>query len=63
MNLFPLAYDPLSSRTTRWEVFPDGLLLLPHLLFHCDEVNAALTINTMIQPLQEHIPIEEAISA
>lgn len=44
------AFDPLNSHTPLWEDFPDGLLILPRLLFHCDKTNAALTINTMIQP-------------
>src|SRR2546430_4076509 len=44
------AFDPLSSHTPLWEGFPDGLLILPRLLFHRDETNATLTINTMIQP-------------
>jgi isochorismate synthase len=44
------AFDPLNTHTPLWQDFSDGLLILPHLLFHCDESHAALTINTMIQP-------------
>lgn len=44
------AFDPLSSHTPLWEGFPNGLLILPHLLLHYKETHAALTINTMIQP-------------
>jgi isochorismate synthase len=44
------AFDPLNSHTPLWKNFPDGLLILPRLLFHRDETHAALTINTMIQP-------------
>jgi len=44
------AFDPLNSHTPLWEGFPDGLLILPRLLFHCKEAHATLTINTMIQP-------------
>ena len=44
------AFDPLNSHTPLWEGFPDGLLILPRLLFHCNKVHATLTINTMIQP-------------
>jgi isochorismate synthase len=54
------AFDPLSPHTPLWEGFPDGLLILPRLLFHCNETNAALTINSMIQPNTEiHEVIEE----
>ena len=55
------AFDPLSSHTPLWEGFPDGLLVLPRLLFHRDETNAALTINTMIQPDTEIKEIIEEI--
>lgn len=44
------AFDPLSSHTPLWEGFPDGLLVLPYLLFNRDETHTALTINIMIQP-------------
>lgn len=44
------AFDPLSPRTLLWEGFPDGLLLLPYVLFSCDQTNTTLTINTMIRP-------------
>ena len=56
------AFDPLSSHTPLWEGFPDGLLILPRLLFHRDDTNAALTINTMIQPDTEIKEIIEEIS-
>jgi isochorismate synthase len=56
------AFDPLSSHTPLWENFPDGLLILPRLLFHRDETNAALTINTMIQPDTDIKEITEEIS-
>src|SRR5205807_3702667 len=55
-------FDPLSSHTPLWEGFPDGLLILPRLLFHRDETNAALTINTMIQPDTDIKEITEEIS-
>lgn len=41
-------FDTLTPRTSLWDGFPDGLLILPYLLFHSDEDRAALTINTMI---------------
>jgi isochorismate synthase len=44
------AFDPLNSHTPLWKGFPDGLLILPRLLFHRSDTHAALTINTMIQP-------------
>ncbi|HEY4034272.1 MAG TPA: isochorismate synthase, partial [Ktedonobacteraceae bacterium] len=56
------AFDPLSSHTPLWEGFPDGLLILPHVLFHRDETNAALTINIMIQPDTDIKKIIEEIS-
>lgn len=44
------SFDPLSQRTPLWEGYPDGLLILPRLLFHWNGYCAALTINQMIQP-------------
>ncbi|GCE03919.1 isochorismate synthase [Dictyobacter aurantiacus] len=41
-------FDTLTPHTDLWEGFPDGLLILPHLLFHADEDKAALTINALI---------------
>jgi isochorismate synthase len=53
------AFDPLSPHTSLWEGFPDGLLILPRLLFQRDETNAVLMINSMIQPNTE---IKETIA-
>ncbi len=41
-------FDTLTPRTAVWNGFPDGLLILPYLLFHSDEDRAALTINALI---------------
>ncbi|GCE17699.1 isochorismate synthase [Dictyobacter kobayashii] len=41
-------FDTLTTHTSLWEGFPDGLLILPYLLFHSDEDKAALTINALI---------------
>jgi isochorismate synthase len=41
-------FDALTPRTALWDGFPDGLLILPYLLFHSDEDRAALTINALI---------------
>ncbi len=43
------AFDPLNAATDLWQDFPDGLLVLSHLLFHCDEQCAGLTINVMLR--------------
>src|SRR5690348_6171988 len=44
------AFDPLYLRTKLWRTFPDSLLILPRLLFTCDENAAALMINTRVSP-------------
>jgi len=44
------AFDPVHTYTQLWQGFPDGLLVLPRFLFHCDEQAAALTLNIMVQP-------------
>lgn len=44
------AFDPLNPRTELWTDFPDGLLLLPRLLFSCDDQAAALTITLPVLP-------------
>jgi isochorismate synthase len=43
------AFDPLNPRTASWQAFPDGLLILPTLLFHSDEESAALTLNALVE--------------
>jgi isochorismate synthase len=43
------AFDPASSRTSLWNGFPDGLLIVPYLLFRAQEGGATLTINKLIQ--------------
>ncbi len=41
-------FDVLNTHTALWQDFPAGLLILPALLFHCDEECAALTINSIL---------------
>ncbi len=41
-------FDVLNTQTALWQDFPPGLLILPALLFHCDEESAALTINSIL---------------
>ena len=41
-------FDVLNVQTALWEDFPAGLLILPALLFHCDEESAALTMNSLL---------------
>ena len=43
------AFDPLRPATSLWNGFPDGLLVLPRLLFSGGEKNAALTINLRVE--------------
>lgn len=43
------AFDPHNAPTATWTDFPAGLLLLPSLLFHADEKNAAITLNTFVE--------------
>lgn len=42
-------FDPLSQRTALWQDFPDGLLILPRLLFRQIENQATLTLNYLVQ--------------
>ncbi len=42
-------FDPLSQRTALWQDFPDGLLILPRLLFRQVEQQATLTLNYLVQ--------------
>ncbi|MBV9689295.1 MAG: isochorismate synthase [Ktedonobacteraceae bacterium] len=43
------AFDPLSVRTPLWDMFPDGLLLLPRILFSSSSGRATLTVNAVLQ--------------
>jgi isochorismate synthase len=43
------AFDPLSVRTPLWDMFPDGLLLLPRTLFSSSSGRATLTVNAVLQ--------------
>src|SRR6266446_3885267 len=47
------AFDPLSPHTPLWEGFPDGLLVLPHLLLSYSDGRATLTVNKIVQPSAE----------
>ena len=42
-------FDPLSPHTPLWQGFPDGLLIIPHLLFSSNVSGTTLTINTLVQ--------------
>jgi isochorismate synthase len=42
------AFDPLHPSTSLWNGFPDGLLVLPRVLFSGGEKNAALTVNLRV---------------
>jgi isochorismate synthase len=48
------AFDPVHTHTELWQGFPDGLLILPRFLFHCDEQGAALTLNIAVQPEMDY---------
>ncbi len=58
------AFDPVCSHTQLWEGFPDGLLVLPHLLLSCQAGRATLTINKIVQASDdiEHDVEEIAVS-
>jgi isochorismate synthase len=43
------AFDPAASHTSLWNGFPDGLLIVPYLLFRAQEDGATLTVNKLIQ--------------
>ncbi len=55
-------FDPLNPRTELWEGFPDGLLLLPYLLFHRNETSAAITVNTLVKPTDDIAQRSEEIA-
>lgn len=44
------AFDAQNRHTRLWENFPDGLLVLPRLLYQAQAQNASLTINVVLQP-------------
>lgn len=44
------AFDPLRIHTALWDRFPDGLLLLPRILFTSSSGRATLTVNAVLQP-------------
>ena len=48
------AFDPAHTHTELWQGFPDGLLILPRFLFHCDEQGATLTLNIAVQPEMDY---------
>jgi isochorismate synthase len=41
-------FDSLNPSSSLWSQFPAGLLILPRLLFHCDEKRSAFTINIFV---------------
>ena len=43
-------FDPLREHTSLWRDFPDGLFLLPRLLFTQQEDQATLTLSCLIRP-------------
>lgn len=43
-------FDPQARSTELWQAFPDGLLILPRLLFSQREEQAALTFNVVLLP-------------
>lgn len=42
-------FDPLRERTSLWHDFPDGLLILPRLLFRQYDNKATLTLSCLVQ--------------
>jgi isochorismate synthase len=44
------AFDPSGPHSPLWKNFPDGLLILPHLLWRSSPAGATLTINHLTQP-------------
>ncbi len=44
-------FDPLRSRTALWQDFPDGLLVLPRLLFSQREGRATLTLSSLVHAI------------
>ncbi|HZO74885.1 MAG TPA: isochorismate synthase [Ktedonobacteraceae bacterium] len=57
------AFDPLNTHTPLWKGFPDGLLVLPALAFHCNEDGAALTINRIVAAAEDVENLARAIIA
>ncbi|GAC1360385.1 MAG: isochorismate synthase [Ktedonobacteraceae bacterium] len=56
-------FDVLNTHTDLWRGFPDGLLILPSMLFHCEEESAALTFNVVLAPSQPSPPLEREAAA
>src|SRR5262245_44423693 len=44
------AFDSLSPRTTLWQGFPDGLLVLPRLFYGQRDGRACVTFNALVAP-------------
>lgn len=43
------AFDPQLPHTALWEGFPDGLLVLPRLLFYAHQQHPTLTMNVLVE--------------
>ena len=52
------AFDPLAPRTSLWEGFPDGLLVLPELLISSSAAGTTLTANLLIAPEDDDATLE-----
>jgi isochorismate synthase len=52
------AFDPLAARTPLWNSFPDGLLVLPYILFHMQKQHVTLTVNRL---LSAHSDVEAVL--
>ena len=56
-------FDPLRPRTALWQNFPDGLLILPRLLFTLCENQASLTLSMLVQATDNLDNLTNSMSA
>lgn len=57
------AFDPLAPRTSLWEDFPDGLLVLPELLISSSAADSTLTANLLVTPEDDTTALERRADA
>ncbi len=56
-------FDPLRPHTTLWQGFPDGLLMVPRLLFAFSSTHATLTLNQLVTAESDCSAISAALQA
>lgn len=57
------SFDPLRARTSLWQGFPGGLLVLPRLLFSQRAQQVTLTLSCLVQPTANSADLASSLSA